>query len=68
MDKETGKELLVDGENVTAETVFTPEKSEGTVELTFVFDGSALEGKTIVAFETLTYQEKEVATYTDIED
>ena len=68
MDKETGKELLVDGKNVTAETVFTPEKSEGTVELTFVFDGSALEGKTIVAFETLTYQEKEVATHTDIED
>lgn len=38
------------------------------MELTFVFDGSALEGKTIVAFETLTYQEKEVATHTDIED
>ena len=68
MDKETGKELLVDGKNVIAETVFTPETSEGTVELTFVFDGSALEGKTIVAFETLTYQEKEVATHTDIED
>lgn len=68
MDKETGEELLVDGKNVTAETVFTPEKAEGTVELTFVFDGSALEGKTIVAFETLTYQEKEVATHTDIED
>lgn len=68
MDKETGEELLVDGKNVTAETVFTPEKAEGTVELTFVFDGSALESKTIVAFETLTYQEKEVATHTDIED
>lgn len=68
MDKGTGKELLVDGKKVTSETVFTPEKSEGTVELTFVFDGSALEGKTIVAFETLTYQEKEVATHTDIED
>ena len=68
MDKETGEELLVNGKNVTAKTVFTPEKSEGTVELTFVFDGSALEGKTLVAFETLTYQEKEVATHTDIED
>ena len=68
MDKETGEELLVDGKNVTAETVFTPEKSEGTVELTFVFDGSALEGKTLVVFETLTYQEKEAATHTDIED
>lgn len=68
MDKETGKELLVNEEKVTAETVFTPEKSEGSVELTFVFDGSALKGKTIVAFESVTYKDKEVAAHTDIED
>lgn len=68
MDKETGKELLVNEEKVTAETVFTPEKSEGSVELTFVFDGSALKGKTIVAFESVTYKDKEVAAHMDIED
>lgn len=68
MDKETGKELLVNEETVTAETVFTPEQSEGSVELTFVFDGSALKGKTIVAFESVTYKDKEVAAHTDIED
>ena len=68
MDKETGKELLVNEEKVTAETVFTPEKTEGTVEVTFTFDGSMLNGKTIVAFETVMYQEKEVAIHTDIED
>lgn len=68
MDKETGKELLVNEEKVTAETVFTPEKSEGSVELTFVFDGSALKGKTIIAFESVTYKDKEVAAHTDIED
>lgn len=68
MDKETGKELLVNEEEVTAETVFTPEKPEGSVELTFTFDGSALKGKTIVAFEHVMYQDKEVAVHTDIED
>lgn len=68
MDKETGKELLVNEEKVTAETVFTPEKSEGSVELTFVFEGSALKGKTIVVFESVTYKDKEVAAHTDIED
>lgn len=51
MDKETGKALLVGGKKVTAEKVFTPEKSSGTVEMEFVFDGSDLAGKTTVVFE-----------------
>lgn len=68
MDKETEEELLVDGQKVTAETVFTPEKAKGTVEITFTFDGSALKGDTVVAFETLTYKDKEVATHADISD
>ena len=68
MDKETQKELMINEQKVTAETVFVPEKSKGTVEMVFTFDGSALKGKTVVAFETVTYQEKEVASHTDIED
>lgn len=68
MDKETEKELLVDDKSITAETVFTPEEPEGTVELTFTFNGSALTGKTLVAFETVTYKEKEVAVHADIND
>lgn len=68
MDKYAGKELLADGKSVTAEKTFTAEKSQGTVELTFTFDGSALAGKTIVAFEHLYYEDKEVESHTDIED
>lgn len=68
MDKETGKALEIDGKPVTAEDTFTPEESSGSIELTFTFDGSALKGKTIVAFESVTCEEKEIASHTDIED
>ena len=67
MDKETGEPLLVDEKPVTSELTFTPEEAEGTVELTFTFDASALQGKTLVAFESVSYQEKEIAVHADIE-
>ena len=67
MDKETGEPLLVDGKLVTSELLFTPEEEEGSVELSFTFDASALRGKTIVVFESVSYQEKEVAVHADIE-
>lgn len=66
MDKETGEPLLVDGKPVTSEKTFTPKEAEGIEELTFTFDASALKGKTIVAFESVSYQEKEVAVHADI--
>ncbi len=68
MDKETGEPLLVDEKPVTSELTFTPEEAEGTVELSFTFDASALQGKTLVAFESVSYEGKEVAVHTDIED
>lgn len=68
MDKETGKALLVNDKEVTAETKFVPEKADGTVVVTFTFDATGLEGKTLVAFETCTYEGKNVAVHTDIND
>ena len=68
MDKETGKPLMVDDAEVTAEADFTPEEPNGTVRLTFTFDGSALAGKTVVAFEDLYHNGKQVATHSDIDD
>lgn len=68
MDKETGEALEVDGKTVTSETEFTPKEASGSVELSFTFDGSALQGKTVVAFESLHVNEKEVAVHADIED
>ena len=68
MDKGSGKPLLVDGAEVTAEVEFTPEAADGTVELTYTLDASALAGTTIVVFETLYSDGVEVATHTDIND
>lgn len=68
MDKESGKSLQIDGKEVTSELTFTPEEAEGTVELSFTLDATALAGKTIVAFESVSYQDKEVAFHTQIDD
>ena len=68
MDKATGKAILVDDKEVTAETTFVPETTDGTVDVTFVFDGSALEDTLLVAFETLYTEEKEVGIHAEIED
>lgn len=68
VDKETGKALEVEGKAITAEAEFTPTETSGSVELSFSFDGSALQGKTVVAFESLRVDEKEVAVHADIED
>ena len=68
MDKETEEPLLVDDKEVTSEVEFVAEKESGTVEMTFTLDASALVGKHIVVFETLYYNDKEIAAHTDIED
>ena len=68
MDKGTGEKLLVDGKEVTAEKTFTPKTADGVVEVTFTFNASALGGKSVVVFETLYKDGKEVAVHTDIED
>lgn len=68
MDKETGKELLVDGKPVTAETTFTPTTKNGTVDVVFTFPTVALEDKTLVAFEELYYNHILVVTHNDIND
>ena len=68
MDKETGEPLLVGEQQVTAELEFTPTSSEGTVELTYTFDGSALAGKSVVVFEDLYQGENVVASHADITD
>ena len=68
MDRETREPLVINEEEVVAETTFTPETTDGSVDVTFTFDASVLAGKTYVAFETLYTEGKEVAIHTDIED
>ena len=64
------KQLLdADGNPVTAETEFVPDDTYGTVDVTFTFDGSLLKDNTpVVAFESLSYKGKEIASHSDIED
>ena len=68
MDKATGKAVLVDGKEVTSETTFTAEEQNGSVDVIFTFDASALEGTTTVVFETLYTEGKEVAVHADLRD
>lgn len=68
MNKETGKPILDNGKEVTAEKEFTAETSNGFVNLEFTFNAKALAGKTVVVFEDV-YQDKiKVATHADITD
>lgn len=75
MNKETGEPLLVDGKEVKSTVKFTAPTPEdgskyvsGTVDVTFKFDGSALAGKAVVAFEEITYKGITVFTHADIND
>ena len=68
MDKETGKELLIDGEPVTQEMAFTAGRASGTKKLKFEFDTTGLAGKSFVVYETLTLEDVEVAEHKDIND
>ena len=68
MDKSTGEPLLVGEQQVTAELEFTPTSSDGTVELTYTLDASALAGKAVVVFEDLYQGENVIASHADLED
>lgn len=68
MDKETGEPAQLGGKDVTATTSFVLDKSSGSVSLSFTFDGSALKGHDIVAFETVSKEGAEVAVHSDIDD
>lgn len=68
MDKSTGKPLMVNGKEITAEKTFTATTENGSVDIEFTFDSTALEGKSVVAFETLYFDDKEIAVHADIND
>ena len=69
MDKSTGKAFIENGNAVTAETVFTPETPNGTVTVTFTFNARLIrENTSLVVFETLYKDGKELAVHADIND
>ena len=70
MDKGTGKTVKEAGKEIIVEKAFIVEdgKPNGTLEMDFSFDGSDFAGRTIVVFERLYRDDKEVAAHTDISD
>lgn len=69
MDKSTGKPLVIDGEEIHAETAFTPDAPNGEVTVEFTFDSKFIKADTdIVVFESLYKDGKELAVHADIED
>ncbi|MDO4595528.1 MAG: VaFE repeat-containing surface-anchored protein [Coriobacteriaceae bacterium] len=63
-----GEVLDVDGNVVTGQATFTPTEPNGSVEVVFDFEAEGLDGKTIVAFESMSHGGKEFAVHADIED
>ncbi|MCM1489179.1 MAG: VaFE repeat-containing surface-anchored protein, partial [Firmicutes bacterium] len=69
MDKTTGKPLLIDGQEIHSETVFSPETPTGEVIVAFTFDSKYIKADTdIVVFEGLYKDGIELAVHADIED
>ncbi len=73
MSKSTGKSVKTDGEEVTAELLFTPEESDGYVILTVEADATGMEGEALVMFEKCFLvgedgKYSEVATHEDLDD
>lgn len=69
MDKESGEALLDDdGNEITAEKEFTADEADGSVAMEFTFPAVLLHGKSVVAFESVYEEGKELAVHADIED
>ena len=68
MDKETGEQVLINGEPITSEVTFTPTSPEGAVEVFFTVPLETMAGKTVVVFEDLWKDGRLVAIHHDIND
>lgn len=68
MDADTGSTLIIGNVPVEAQTDFVAEDTEGSVEVTFTFDASAVNASTLVAFEELWQDEVLIARHADLDD
>lgn len=69
LDKAAGEPLLIDGKEITSETVFIPTEPSGTATVEFTFDSKYIKADTdIVVFESLYKDGKELAVHADIND
>ena len=57
-----------EGNNVTSEKTFVPEKADGEVTLEFVLDSTQLQGNDVVIFEDLYHNGVKVTSHADMKD
>lgn len=69
MNKATGEPLLADTKEIRSSFTFKPDKPDGEINITFIFDASGLKTATeIVVFETLYRDDTEIAAHADLKD
>ncbi len=67
--QDTGEPVADDGgREVVARAEFTPERAEGTVDVTFSFRSPALAGRGVVAFESVSADGRTYAVHADRDD
>ena len=69
MDKATGKPMTVNGNEITSEVVFTAEKENGEIEVSFTFGGVLItKDIELVVFESLYRNDTLITEHADISD
>ena len=69
IDKTTGEALTdKNGNTITSKTAFKAEKADGSIDVTFTFDSTLLEDKSVVVYEDLYSGNAKVTSHADITD
>lgn len=68
MNKDTGKQLLVNDEPVEQEVIFTPEETCGELEMFYEFDATGLGGTSVVIFENVYQGEDLIIEHKDLDN
>ncbi len=68
MDQTTGKPLVINGKQITAEKSVQIETADGTVPIDFTLDASELNNRSIVVYEYLYHKGQLIASHEDITD
>ena len=68
MDRTTGKALVINGKQITAEKSVQIETADGTIHVDFTLDASELNNRSIVVYEFLYHKGQLIASHEDISD
>ena len=68
MDRTTGKALVINGKQITAEKSVQIETADGTIHVDFTLDASELNNRSIVVYEFLYHKGQLIASHEDIND